>query len=1074
MKKAIKILVVLLLLSKVPILNAYDPATHRAIGEHAAHPTVSQLDNILKSELGIPSGVDQRFFGPSLQELRSVAELIGDGSFFEDASLRFFNHFHNPLYQADGTGRGPWNQAGLRTFSILGVPLIRGQSSVLWQQNPSQDTTFVFTPLPFLSGGGNWSWQDARRHYLNALTRSRKEDQGNQLGRDTAFAETFEALGRLTHLIQDASVPAHVRNDPHLISDGFEDWASGNPSRVQNLIAGELKKPDRSIFSLGVPIPDLSARVPIARLLDTDQYNLPNPNPNITPGATIGLTEYTNANFFSDDTVFKDFPFPAQTSVELGTEEIEPNTNELRRYFLKARDGETGYRLAVPSQLHKFLPDALKDKKIGLDDKVYDDYASKLLPRAVGYSAGLLDYFFRGKLDVDLVPDPNSTDPTVVKLSGTNGSTDDALVDGTLALYADGPDGTRSPVPSLEPLNVSNIAPGQKISRRFQVDQEAERFIAVYKGTLGNEVKDPTNNFPGGVIGKVLGGLRAESIFPQGDKRMLRTVPVNGVGIFPLPAEADRLENIQWGDQDNTFVGILSNPDTPRSPDQILAFRINRPLGSGEAPLIDGLDGTQVVSADILKAVNFPFDLSLGVTVNYSQTFRVQQARLAFDVVDTNVFVQTDPKDPTVGFYELASREVTAPIVQTVLDQTIPFFQSFPIVLDRAHHCSQSCFSFGDFPFFIGPIIRPYVWKVREVTLDQQGRLLALVDVILVEPDNRTRTGDLAEEDIFGRGRWTVVAGFQVPVPGLLRGVIDVDNGKVVGVTSSPAVSLASQHTISFTSLKQHRVTTHIGGPLGGTTKETEILGRFSSENPNFATVETGTARTPTAGLLSEAILGRFRSDLEPLITVPTGIGTREFEFPLVYFVDDVTQTNKSIRVAFTSSFSTGTIIPLAQPQMIRLTTGVSPQVLLLFSQQVLGIFVFQAEGIPVRWSPEFPANTALALSHRLPPVDSYSLLYTTSQAALLHFAASEVPDPQLGPGVFTLLVDFASQQTQTFPGLLGFQYVLLDPKFLYNLNDTKFHTLDPSLRPTALPRRLADAVPFRPPTAAYHLIKLR
>lgn len=194
----------------IGILDAYDLVTHRAIAERAVDR--SMLDGYLRTELGLHGGKDELFLG------RSLRDWVGEGSVFEDSLFPFprvFRHFHNPLYHADGNGLGPWSQAGL--FGLF-------QSSVQWGQNPSQD------PFPFGLGGGNWSWQDARRHYLNALTRPRKEDQGNQPGRDTAFAETFEALGRLTHLIQDASVPAHVRNDPHprLLRnpDWYEEWKS--------------------------------------------------------------------------------------------------------------------------------------------------------------------------------------------------------------------------------------------------------------------------------------------------------------------------------------------------------------------------------------------------------------------------------------------------------------------------------------------------------------------------------------------------------------------------------------------------------------------------------------------------------------------------------------------------------------------------------------------------------------------------------------------------------------------------------------------------------------------------------
>jgi hypothetical protein len=37
-----------------------------------------------------------------------------------------------------------------------------------------------------------------------------------------------------------------------------------------------------------------------------------------------------------------------------------------------------------------------------LDGGVYEDYARKLLPRAVGYSAGLIKYFFRGNIEITL------------------------------------------------------------------------------------------------------------------------------------------------------------------------------------------------------------------------------------------------------------------------------------------------------------------------------------------------------------------------------------------------------------------------------------------------------------------------------------------------------------------------------------------------------------------------------------------------------------------------------------------------------------------------------------------------
>jgi hypothetical protein len=41
--------------------------------------------------------------------------------------------------------------------------------------------------------------------------------------------------------------------------------------------------------------------------------------------------------------------------------------------------------------------------QIGLTDDNYDAHARQLLPKAISYSAGLLNYFFRGKLDVEKI-----------------------------------------------------------------------------------------------------------------------------------------------------------------------------------------------------------------------------------------------------------------------------------------------------------------------------------------------------------------------------------------------------------------------------------------------------------------------------------------------------------------------------------------------------------------------------------------------------------------------------------------------------------------------------------------------
>ena len=144
-----------------------------------------------------------------------------------------------------------------------------------------------------------WSWRDVRQAYLDALTKSKSSD------RDKGLATAFEGLGRQMHLVQDAASPAHARNDPHILFnyesaiDGlrlreastFASWRDGAPDTPG--------APDPGWQSLdGNPL----APIAIARLVDADRYT--GANPGVTIGALIGLSEYTNANFFSEDRIF--------------------------------------------------------------------------------------------------------------------------------------------------------------------------------------------------------------------------------------------------------------------------------------------------------------------------------------------------------------------------------------------------------------------------------------------------------------------------------------------------------------------------------------------------------------------------------------------------------------------------------------------------------------------------------------------------------------------------------------------------------------------------------------------------
>ena len=371
------------------LVSALEVATHRQLNEWAATQNIAgfSLDEKLRDQLGLKEGVEE------IIDEKQIFRWIGDGGAFEDnpSNLpvlgrainlflhRYVNHFHNPLL--------PWNQAGFS--GIVGGLSLSGESSILWAQKP------VGTQSLF----GDWSWRDAQNYFYNGLTNPDKNTREDNL------AKTFRSVGQHMHLVQDLSVPAHTRDDAHVFYS-YEKWLAKQQKKDSNKIS-EFDKligltpivfdPSVLLFS-----PDALAPVPIARISDTDQYfTTMFPDPTVTLGTKIGLAEYVNANFFSKDTILTpEFPYPTWSSVEEYDETIDVATGKKRTYLRKIADGETIEHAAAARWFYKYLPVGYKRLGLKLDEAVYGDYAPLLVPRAVGYSAGLLNYFFRGKMRV--------------------------------------------------------------------------------------------------------------------------------------------------------------------------------------------------------------------------------------------------------------------------------------------------------------------------------------------------------------------------------------------------------------------------------------------------------------------------------------------------------------------------------------------------------------------------------------------------------------------------------------------------------------------------------------------------
>ncbi len=153
----------------------------------------------------------------------------------------------------------------------------------------------------------------------------------------------YQGIGHQLHLIQDMAVPAHVRNDAHPGGDPYEAWA------------------------------EQYGQVNQARLKFIDVADL--------NSAFDSLAGYTNSNFFSKDSI---------------------NINNLDNYsyFIKLVDGKN--RLYFLNNIgnksyilfYSKNPDSINPIfQIDDDLNLFIDYWNMLYPQAVGYSAGVIDYF---------------------------------------------------------------------------------------------------------------------------------------------------------------------------------------------------------------------------------------------------------------------------------------------------------------------------------------------------------------------------------------------------------------------------------------------------------------------------------------------------------------------------------------------------------------------------------------------------------------------------------------------------------------------------------------------------------
>lgn len=427
--KNIAFLLIISLVLSCSLAFGYDRDSHIQIAVKAVEN--SSLNDALY-QIGFTSYNDPIKRG---LETKPIYEWIGYGSRWEDGIALYdygtfdkrgilYCHFYNPI-----TDKGYTNFEG---YEI-------GQSLIDRANDLEVDINGILM--------NEWSYSMAKDLYYAALTGdSTKYPQWimrdnlfttsfigkgnmNAKEREQFFSWTFQALGHTLHLIGDASVPAHTRNDLHgkVLGIGdpepYENWteskadfAKYNPedSYFPGILNGYGSESWVNWKNFEVQIPDV--------FIDTGQLTNAT-TPPIT-GFNQGLAEYSHANFLSSDTVFNDGTPNTISTIhgladiglaDLGNvafrEDREIGDETYSFFYVTNNTAQIDHfalcGIAWQIKQMEFMNGQTPETGIlyTVDDPLVDeDYAKKLLPRAVGYSAGLLDYFFRGRLEVSVLP----------------------------------------------------------------------------------------------------------------------------------------------------------------------------------------------------------------------------------------------------------------------------------------------------------------------------------------------------------------------------------------------------------------------------------------------------------------------------------------------------------------------------------------------------------------------------------------------------------------------------------------------------------------------------------------------
>ncbi|NYT20080.1 MAG: hypothetical protein GKC08_07320, partial [Methanosarcinales archaeon] len=419
MKKLCLLLIIGIWLVSGNVSAFDDEKTHPYLTGAAVEAIRETIQPYLKDMLKLRSGLEQSIKDKSLKEWLKVGSTDED-----DPPCRASNHFHNPLDIS-------WSIAGMKDepwfidlkCSLGEYPPSEINSAVHWATGYTQPAE---PNVPKMETGNQWDWDHAREYFYAYLTgKNFQEDvvASTQDEREANLADSFKALGHVLHLLQDMAVPAHVRDDfkSHLDWAGITWETKFEPLRWFADKFEYLVAHHRLWITAGTGA--YLTEPTLTNFWDTDNYI--GQDPDSLPLNLIGLAEYTNMNFVSGNTMFTEHyptddvyyhPYPREASTDLQAyingnkppeSVVDSNNVYIKKFYVaKTGDGEHVTHFLTATYMTRYVLttagsySAEFNLSLDIDEQCARDHASFLLPRAVGCSAALLDYFFRGTLEI--------------------------------------------------------------------------------------------------------------------------------------------------------------------------------------------------------------------------------------------------------------------------------------------------------------------------------------------------------------------------------------------------------------------------------------------------------------------------------------------------------------------------------------------------------------------------------------------------------------------------------------------------------------------------------------------------